>query len=548
MGDADSVQCPAQGGDLIAPAAPPAEEAVEPANLDAGLAAAIVRVRAISATLAAFAEAGCTVTDQLLACVVTIPGGDAEGVPHRELIDTVTDVADIHLRFSRPPVSFELTAAAGAALDFMAEPAGDATSAFDGEELARAERAWQGDVAAAQSLRGEWSGDLTVSLAAPLNAYDRERAWRAIRTSDVIADSITTYPWWRSGELIHDGSRGVIVAVTNESPVQVQTPSLAVVSLDQFEGTGPVVPGVNARRAAVRSATTTQLPVDLPLPEELEPGPNSIGGAAVIEGLRPRCEATAWAWLSNAVELGEDEPGGYATLEFFGYRRRTFRVGAPGYTAAPGQRAYQMYTTATQEPSPDRVLAIRQVVSLHDGPDLPAQPNDIARAAEPLYQALRAGEVAAVLETQRQARSIAVDAARSAADAAQTGAKSAAERTIASLAAVAGIAVANATAVLSKADARAIAVGIAILFVFLAAWAIFVEGPTMRAPLKSFASDLPTVGYLLPEADRAAVLGMDALKTAANAVLRVRILAPFVYATGCTLTLVIAHSRFGLRL
>ena len=286
MGNADSVQCPAQGGNLITPAAPPAEEAVEPADLDAGLAAALVRVRVISATLAAFAEAGCTVTDQLLACVVTIPSGDAEGVPHRELIDTVADVADVHLRFSHPPVSFELTAAAGAALDFVAEPAGDATSAFDGEELGRAERAWQGDVAAAQSLRGEWSGDLTVSLAAPLNAYDRERAWRAIRTSDVIAESITTYPWWRSGELIHDGSRGVIVAVTNESPVQVQvqTPSLAVVSLDRFEGTGPVVPGVNARRAAVRSAATNQLPVDLPLPEELEPGPNSIGGVSVGEG------------------------------------------------------------------------------------------------------------------------------------------------------------------------------------------------------------------------------------------------------------------------
>ena len=73
MGDADSVRCPAEGGDLIAPAAPAAEEAVEPANLDARLAAAIVRVRAISETLTAFAEGGCTVTDQLLACVVTIP-------------------------------------------------------------------------------------------------------------------------------------------------------------------------------------------------------------------------------------------------------------------------------------------------------------------------------------------------------------------------------------------------------------------------------------------------------------------------------------------
>ena len=81
---------------------------------------------------------------------------------------------------------------------------------------------------------------------------------------------------------------------------------------------------------------------------------------------------------------------------------------------------------------------------------------------------------------------------------------------------------------------------------FLAAWTIFVEGPTMRAPLTSFAADLRTIGYLLSETDRAEILGMRALKTAANAVLRVRIAAPIVYTTGAADSVAVAHYAFGL--
>lgn len=132
------------------------------------------------------------------------------------------------------------------------------------------------------------------------------------------------------------------------------------------------------------------------------------------------------------------------------------------------------------------------------------------------------------------------------AEGAQAAAKSATERTIASLAAVAGIAIANATAVLSDTNARGIALGIAGLFVFLAAWTIFVEGPTMRAPLASFAADLPTIGYLLPETDRAEVLNMQALKTASHAVLRVRIAAPIVYLAGAVISVAVAHYEFRL--
>jgi hypothetical protein len=545
--DDHHIRRPTGGGDLITSLPLTAAPGAASSALDARLAVSVQAVRAISAALANFAAAGCTVTDGLLACQVTIPQDWSDGVPHQALIDALADYSYVHLRFERAQASFELSRTSGGVLDFMTAPTGDPSSVFPPDELAQAQRAWSGDIDAAQSLSGEWSGDLSVNLAAPLQRQDSGgRAWRAVRKIAVVADEVAAYPWWRAGELIRDGDRPVVIAVVDETGATAQTPAFAIVSLDRLTGSGPMPPGTGQRRVQLQSCGAGQLPDGLPLPEELEVSEGSTGATALADLLRPRADACAWAWLSNATTISADDAP--AVLGYFGYRRLTFNLGAQGYIADAGQRALRMYLWATSEPSPDRVLAIRQVVSLYEQHDLPRQPEDVVRAAEPLYQALRAGEVAVVLESQRQARSMAVDTARGSADAAQSAAKSATERTIASLAAVAGIAVANATAVLSDADARAIAIGIAAIFLFLAGWAIFIEGPAMRAPLDSFAADLRVIGQLLSAADRTAILGMQALRKASRAVLRVRIAAPCVYIAGAVITIGVAHFKFGLRL
>jgi hypothetical protein len=544
MADDHHVRRPAGGGDLIAPVPP---SAAPGSGLDPGLSASVQAVRAISAALTDFATAGCTVTDGLRACRVTIAPAKSEGVPHRALIDAVVSCADVYLRFQREQASFELSGTAGGVLSFVSEPAGDPAAVFGPAELTLAKLAWTGNVEAALSLHGEWRGDLSVNLAAPFQQHeDVTRAWRAVRTTTVVTRELEAYPWWRTGELIRDGQRPVVIAVADEEGLAASTSAFVVVSLDRLVGRGPVPHGAGQRRAQVQGSSAGQLPDGLPLPEELELNEGSSGAAALADSLLPRAEACAWAWLSNAARISADSA--QVMLEFFGYRRRVFSLGPQGYTAQVGQRAFRMYTWATAETSPDRILAVRQVVSLYEQDDLPGRPEDIVRAAEPLYQALRAGEVAAVLESQRQARSIAVDAARGSADAAQSAAKSATERTIASLAAVAGIAVANATAVLSAADARGIAIGIAVIFAFLAAWAVFIEGPGMRAPIDGFTKDLPVIGHLLPPADQRAILDMEALKKASRAVRRVRIAAPVVYLAGALITLGVAYFKFGLRL
>jgi hypothetical protein len=547
MADDHQVHHGTRGGDHIAPA--PLPPPPEPAQLgvDAGLADSAARIREISATLTSFERADCPVTDHLLASRVTIRPTMIDGVPHQALIDAVADFADVRLRFRREQASFELSASAGGVLDFTSGPTGDPSSVFEGEELARADRAWKGNIAAAKSLYGEWSGDLTVDLAAPLQPQQTEtRAWRAVRATEVLVRALAGYPWWRTGELIYEDTRPVVIVVTDETEVDVRTATFAVVSLSRLAGSGPVPQGMGQRRAQVQASSAAQLPPGLPFPEELKPEQGSTGAPELTDALDQRAEACAWAWLSNTATISADST--YVSLEYFGYRRRIFKLGPAGYTAAANQQAFGMYTWATTEPSPDRILAIRQVISLYERTDLPDRPQDIVRAAEPLYQALRVREVAAVIDSQRQARTIAVDAARKSADAAQSAAKSATERTIASLAAVVGIAVANATAVLPAADARAIAIGIAALFAFLTIWAIFIEGPDMRAPLNSFKADLPTIGYLLSETDRTAILDMQALKVASHSVLRVRIAAPCVYIIGATITLAVAHYKFGLQL
>jgi hypothetical protein len=426
----------------------------------------------------------------------------------------------------------------------MSGPDGEPSSVFEGPELERAESAWQGNIGAALLLDGEWSGDLTVSLALPLQQYRGGRAWRAVRRLEVLIQALTAYPWWRTGELIRDGEQPVVVTIVDEGGVEFQTSSFAVLSLDRLVGTGPAPLGVGAKRVSVEASSAAQVPDGLALPEELIPNGGCVGADALADILLARAEACAWAWLSNRTSI--DKLGNFASLEYSGYRPRVFRLGADGFTGEAGQRSTQLYAWATNESSPDRILAIRQVLSLYESDTLPTRPEDVARAAEPLYQALRAGEVAVVLESQRQTRAMAIETALKSTDAARSAAKSATERTIASLAGVAAIAVAHATAVLDQSDARDISFIIAGLFVFLGLWTIFIEGPAMQAPLDAFRGDLKLLGYLLSEADRTSILGMEARRLAERDVCRVRIATPLVYLLGATVTLAVAHYRFGL--
>jgi hypothetical protein len=507
------------------------------------LAVAAEKVQGVLKSVDQLEAAGCQIADGLLACSVTIPPTESDGIPHRGLLDAIADLADTSLSFRRGALAFDLRLA-DSTLQFSVAPSGDPASEFSGKQLLQAQRAWGGDIDDASKLSGIWRGSTTVDLASPLKNTDSTRAWRAVRTVAVLVGEMALYPWWRARELFIDPGGPVIVAIASDEGVELLTSRFGVASLDRLiAGVHPTPAGI-AQRLAVVTGTGAQVPTELPLPEELEPVGDPVAAQVLVEALRPWSDACAWAWMSNTTTAPDEAES--ARLEYFGYRRRHFELSKTGYVGKPGQRAYKLYTWATSEVSADRILAVRQVVSLYEGADLPSVPNDVMRAAEPLYLALRTDKVAAALETQRQARAIAVDAARQSADAAQGAAKSTAERTIASLAAVAGVAVANATAALSDRSAQVLAIGIAVLFVLLGAWTFFIEGPSMATPINSFKTDLDTMTPLVGEADRKKIEKMAVLSSAQVTVDQIRLWAPIVYGLGAIVSLGVAHYAFGL--
>lgn len=511
---------------------------------ESSFSSALERVVELTAAVEKLEDDGWTIKDEFLVCSATTSRPGSAGVPAPETLDALTDAADLELTFRRDSASFELSRSRTEKLDFRSGlPTGEPDEVFEEDELEQAREAWAGDADAAKRLVGTWSAKLTLDLAAPLSAVGGDVSWRVVRKATVLEKTIASYPWWRIRELVEDHERPVAVIVTAEQDLYLHTPAFAVVSADRVRDTDLRLSTLATRRRRLQRIAANHMPAGVAVPEQLEFEDDKHGtDAPFVALLRQYADASAWAWLSNLMDAADDATP--ATLEYFGYRRRFFTIDRTGFAAI--DRAFDLYVWATAEESPDRILATRQVISLHQADTLPDKPQEVIRAAEPLYLALRASEVAAVLESQRQARAIAVDAARESAAAAQSAAKSAAERTIASLAAVAGIVVANATAGLSAHDARGFSIGIVALFGFLIVWAVAVEGPTMRAPLSSFAADIGVIANLIGPEERGTILKMTALAKASHAVWRARIASPLVYLAGAVITLAIAHFRFDL--
>jgi hypothetical protein len=511
--------------------------------MDADLSQGIDQVKAVAEAIANAGAAGCTVVDSLLACRIVIAEAESQGIPNKELLDQLGYLSNFHFTFKEGPLSFELTSTPGMPLEFLDNPTGDPAAVFEGATLQIAERAWQGDVSAARSLPGMWRGDISVQLNLALQSQVDQIAWRVVRTLGVIENEFAAYPWWKMAELVRSTAGPVVFVVIEEPRVTYTSHSFSIISLELLQAIAIPV-SISARLEAVRTCSAPRLPVEIALPEELVPQPGSMPNSRIEQVLMLKAEACAWAWLSNEVMLSSDK----ARIEFLGYRRKSFELDGTGYTSGSDKRIYPTYRWATMENSPDRVLAIRQVMSLQDGDTLPTEPDNILTAAEPIYRALRTNEVAAVLEMRQQARNVAIDAARQSADVAQSTARSAATRAIATLGAVASIAVARATAVLSAKDSRDIAVGIAALLIFLAVWAVFIEGPPMRAPLASLEYDFPRIADLLTQKERKDILSMNVLKKAKDDVLKIRIAAPGLYIVTAAIVLIVAHIRFGLTL
>lgn len=407
---------------------------------------------------------------------------------------------------------------------------------YSGADLEAALRARDGDSAAALALPGLWSARATVDLAAPLRSTQPPYSWRVVRDADVVADELAAHAWWDLASITRMSTGLPIFVVLSEHPIRVLSTSLAVVSRD--EASGIDLPGADHKidQLATMSRVSAS---SIPVPEELVPVLPVLGGHAAEARLRAAGAASALAWLASDVVV-EDR---VARLEFFGLRRVTCLIGPEGVLDPEHQRSLlALYEWATAEPSPDRFLAVRQVASVHEGDQLTAGGDDIRRAAEPVYRALRSDAVAEVFASQRQARQAGFDAARESADAVLAAAKAVGERTLAALAALGGLVIARATSTSVTPELIGqLGLGVALFTLSLAIWSVVIEGPTISLPVKTLDSDLKQVGDLLSDSERAAVLGMERVTRARKRALLVRVASPLAYLFVSLIALWVAH-------
>lgn len=329
--------------------------------------------------------------DELLSVTVEAPSGSTGPTIASGLRPLLHIGRDVRMRVEAGVNYFELGLVQGS-LELIDTRADDLSASFDGADLQTAQRARAGDTKAAINLPGTWMATASLNLAAPLTEADPTCAWRVVRRIEVLEHALSERPWWRVADLIEAPSMPVVYVVLDEPELDYVTGGFAVVGIARVEDFARPH-GVEQKRTSVRAAAAPMLPDGIPLPEQLYA--TSSAPVSKLDGiLKSRAAACAWAWLANSVTA----EGDIGKIEFFGYRRVQFSAGADGITDGEAtEDSLNLYRWATAETSPDRILAVRQVVSLNEGPELPSSALDVRRAAEPLFTALRSDAITEVL-------------------------------------------------------------------------------------------------------------------------------------------------------
>lgn len=400
---------------------------------------------------------------------------------------------------------------------------------FEGDELGSARAAWDLDADAALALEGEWTATVTVD---PTVVLRRERPgtdWRAFRDPDELDRYLASLPWWRSDGLVPDG-RAVGVVLWSGPDVSVTAGAVAVASL-------PAEPRPAGTGAARRSEDA---PDGVPSPDALAPSTHADDdiSARLASLLWRFAAAAAWAHVASGTAVPDDDTG-RAALEFFGYRRTSHRLGpaGPDLDERGCRAAYRLWEWVASDGSPDRLLAVHQVVSLYQQDPPWDRADDVRRAARPLFVALRQAAVAEVLAQQRETRKLGVDVARQSVTAAAGLAREAVGRCLASLLALGAVVVAETNPDLSAGQADSLRTLVAAFLFALAAWNVFVEGPPVSAPLDHLDDDLDLTGPLLDPDERRDIGNMGSVVAARRHARLVRAAVPAVYAATAVVAL-----------
>jgi hypothetical protein len=277
-----------------------------------------------------------------------------------------------------------------------------------------------------------------------------------------------------------------------------------------------------------------------PLPGEdvvngsLTPPPSALSPLGQVEsggpwaGVARICAAAFVASTWHRFATSVQEKG--QVVEFLGFKRVAARLPLPeqllGATIVDTQRLYRW---AFQDLSPDRLLAIRQVVSLYQDDVALLRPEDVLASAEVVFVGLRTEAVAEVLRGTREAQAQAADSVRQSLKAVQDLTKSATERVLASLVAVAAVVAAHSTRTLSDEVGRNLLLIVAAFLLLLALFDVILEGPLLSLPLRKLDEDLREGNPMLTETQQQRAVQLPSVLATRRRVLLLRLVVPATY-------------------
>lgn len=455
-----------------------------------------------------------------------------------EELQPLVSYAKYEARWGTDALTIE--ASTGAALIVSASSHGDLRDTFDDDVLATARRAFDGDLSAALSLQADWSAELTIDRARLLEQSLPTAHWRVLDDVDALDAVLDSTPWWDLRALLQpDTVRPLVIALARgDQALRVDTVGLVVCSFAHLADRDDV--GFVSEDADVPIRPRREL-ASLPgLPDPAVLHPRHVGGAADAErtanALRQRGAAVCWALLASEIQ----HKTAHADLEFFGLQRQSWPLDAAGPALSVEEHAavFGLWHSVVTSAGPDRLLAIRQVVSIYrEAPWSHAA--DVARSADSLFVALRADAVAEAFRSQRDARALALTVARQTAEATTGLAKNAVERSLAVLAAVGGIIVARTAKTLTVDQAADLRRLLGAYLLLLVPWSFFLEGRAVTMAIGALKCDLATFSELVPASEQKAILATHTVKRARSHAWVVRVVVPIAYAAAASVTVLV---------
>jgi hypothetical protein len=424
-------------------------------------------------------------------------------------------------------------------LEFAEQSALDLQNIFSDDEMGTGRKAFQGDLEAAITLSGRWTAVADIEPAQAMRAANDVFRWVVLRDAAAVSRLLFSQPWWDLAALVQHERPLIILIQSAGSDLRVWTQSVLAATLDEI-----TLEEVNGYHLTLDlpQMMPNLAPATAPDPRVLIPlgtRGSSTEMTTIARSLRQPAAACCWAELASKVYVEEDR----AILEFFGLRREEWSMPASGADLEDQEitALFTLWRASTSSENPDRLLAVRQVVSLQtEAPWHKAA--DIDSASQPLYTAMRSEASGEALRTQREARALALSVARDTADSTLALAKSTVERTIAIFLSIGAVIVAETTKALTSSQASDLRTLLACILFALAPWSFLIEGRAITTPTAAFPDDLKTFSSLLSVSDRTEILATEGFVRARQQAWIARIAVPTAYIVAGILTLLVANT------